>query len=327
MKTFASILEQYGLISEYASYTDKVMVHCPFHLDHTPSLSINFVFNNFRCFSCGVEGKAFDLIYALEQEIHGQGLSVIQLAIRASKIVKGVEEVDPLELERRMESVRAFREKHQSKEELESVYLFYKSLKKVDWETAWDDERAEYWHYLNHDRGLDCSTLNDFHVRLNVTSVNPICIPLIEQGMFKGYVSRRIDTGKVRKYKNNNGLDKANIVVGNLVESGYVVVVEGIVDAMMSHQNGYSNVACLLGCSSSQVQLEKVARYSDTIVWALDGDNAGDKGYAIAKQFYTTRYPNKKLVRFQFPDGKKDPGELTKKETEACMKKALSMTK
>lgn len=43
------------------SEKEQVLVHCPFHQDSTPSLSINTVAGLFNCFACGAVGNGFDL--------------------------------------------------------------------------------------------------------------------------------------------------------------------------------------------------------------------------------------------------------------------------
>lgn len=40
---------------------DQVLVHCPFHQDKTPSLSINTAAGLYNCFACGAAGNGFDL--------------------------------------------------------------------------------------------------------------------------------------------------------------------------------------------------------------------------------------------------------------------------
>lgn len=34
---------------------------CPFHDDHTPSLTFNIAKNTFRCYACGAHGGTIDL--------------------------------------------------------------------------------------------------------------------------------------------------------------------------------------------------------------------------------------------------------------------------
>jgi len=47
-------LKQFGKLRIKSDW-EKVL--CPFHDDHTPSLSINLVFGGFRCFVCDAHGK------------------------------------------------------------------------------------------------------------------------------------------------------------------------------------------------------------------------------------------------------------------------------
>jgi len=35
----------------------KVAVHCRYHIEHTPSMIMNFADNTFHCIGCGAEGS------------------------------------------------------------------------------------------------------------------------------------------------------------------------------------------------------------------------------------------------------------------------------
>lgn len=63
------ILKKLNLVQSYT--TGNVMCHCPFHKDHTPSLSVNVDKGIWNCFSCHRHGTLRSLFY----ELKGHGIN------------------------------------------------------------------------------------------------------------------------------------------------------------------------------------------------------------------------------------------------------------
>ena len=67
-----------------------------------------------------------------------------------------------------------------------------------------------------------------------------------------------------------------------------VVIVEGYLDVIALHQDGYPNVVSPMGTALSDHQLRRLKRYTRRIVLALDPDAAGDqatlRGLEVARQ-------------------------------------------
>jgi len=57
--------------------------------------------------------------------------------------------------------------------------------------------------------------------------------------------------------------------------SGCAVIVEGYMDAIAAHQNGYTNVVASMGTALTERQVQLLKRYARRIVLALDADAAG----------------------------------------------------
>ena len=72
-----------------------------------------------------------------------------------------------------------------------------------------------------------------------------------------------------------------------------IVVVEGFFDAMKLHQAGYERVVALMGSSLSKTQEEMLCRLCEVderIILFFDGDEAGRKGQADAKERLSRRF-------------------------------------
>ncbi len=60
-------------------------------------------------------------------------------------------------------------------------------------------------------------------------------------------------------------------------ERGFVVVVEGYMDALMAHQHGRKNVVASLGTALTEEQVRLIKRLSKNLILALDPDAAGNQ--------------------------------------------------
>lgn len=99
------------------------------------------------------------------------------------------------------------------------------------------------------------------------------------------------------------GLDKAKMAIKNEKQA---IFVEGQMDAITAHQEGYKNVIATSGTALTREQINLIKRYSDNIALAFDSDNAGqlavDRGAGEAMRAEM----NIKVI--EVPSGK-DPDE------------------
>jgi len=72
------------IISEYIPLTQKGRNYfgvCPFHQDHSPSMSVSKEKQLFKCFSCGIAGNVFKFVSEFEKINYYEAVSKV-----ASKI-------------------------------------------------------------------------------------------------------------------------------------------------------------------------------------------------------------------------------------------------
>ncbi|MBN8493287.1 MAG: DNA primase, partial [Burkholderiales bacterium] len=60
-----------------------------------------------------------------------------------------------------------------------------------------------------------------------------------------------------------------------LRSKGYALVVEGYMDVVALAQNGFANAVATLGTACTAEHVQKLFRFTDTVVFAFDGDAAG----------------------------------------------------
>lgn len=282
-----ALLDFYGVLrNPSVSGEWQIKVLCPFHADKNPSMQVSLRTGVFYCFACGEHGNLVDLIARLS------GINTLQAMQKIVSLTK-----DPNLLVRQNEDRETEDPYRDVKRYRKEAYIFFSSLPKPSWAII---KR----HYLNK-RGYRADTLVNWDVRINPASNYSVIIPIIDQGRFYGYISRRTD-GEEPKYLYSKGLPKRSILAGN-IRPGTVLVVEGILDAMMAYQNGYKNTCALLGWKCSKWQVRKLQKYASKVICGTDNDEAGERGYREL-----CRVLDVQVIRFPFVPGYKDIGEMPK---------------
>jgi DNA primase len=127
---------------------------------------------------------------------------------------------------------------------------------------------------------------------------NRIMFPIRdERGRMTGFGARIVNPDDVPKFLNSPQtviFDKGHILYGldrarkEIRTQDQSVIVEGYLDVIALHQEGFTNAVSPMGVALSEYQLRMLKRFSKRIVLALDADAAGDKatlrGLEVARQ-------------------------------------------
>jgi DNA primase len=148
-------------------------------------------------------------------------------------------------------------------------------------------------------------------------------VPLMDgTGNIIGFTGRIInDNHNAPKYLNTPQTllyDKSRHVFGlsqakeSIRSNDYVVIVEGNLDVVSSHQVGICQVVATAGTAMTEYHLKSLVRLSSHVRLAFDGDKAGlaatERAIPIAQNVGV------ELSIISMPDGAKDPDELIKKD-------------
>lgn len=285
-------------------------ITCPFHDDNRPSCHIDYESGTFYCFACGVSGDAFEFVKLAYPKLNG-----IKQLQRYFRILKS-KKVKPLKNDNFRASKKR-QDKLKNKQYYEDIsHDYYYGLKTLDWKK----EKGPEQQYLKA-RGFNSKTMNEFGVKLTVTSkAYPIIFPIFDMGNFAGYVCRTMNKNveKRAKYLYNTGFSR-NHTLGGYYKNEVVVLCEGYLDMIKLRQFGLTNVACIFGWKITSKQVDKLkAMGVKTIISALDTDLPGRKGTDYLKNFFN-------VIRFQFPNGIKDPGELTQELFDTAYKQTKQL--
>jgi len=293
----ALVLDYYGLLPDYVSSTN-FKIKCPFHAENVESLNVSIDNGIFYCFGCGAKGDFIDLISELEN------INRLKAMQKYYKITDDADKVDFSDLT----------EEKDTAELLKRAKNFYINLKDDAW--GGDDRYAKYM--TNH-RAFNPKTLEEAGVKINRSSEYPIVIPIYEQGVFKGYIVRRVDS-KEPKYLYNKGFMKKKTLAGNIMR-GIVLIVEGMTDLLRAIEFGFHNVAALLGWKISNHQYNILNRHAELVISALDNSERGHEGSQILEKKFKDRY-----IRFAYPfnDNIEDIADIKNKD---IFKHCLTRTK
>lgn len=304
-KELAKVLIYYGIINDVISSDFNII--CPFHEDINPSMRVSLDDGSYFCFGCGMKGNALDFVRNANPE-----LNELQCCVELERILNS-KEIKQLNVKYRK------KRRVQNKQALNEAKDYYYGLRSTDWNNIENEEQQKILDYMKQ-RGFNARALNVAQCKANYNIAYPFLFPLLDNGEFKGWVGRTTNkyVEKKRKYLYNDGFRKRNTLCGTYEQNKVVFICEGYFDYLSLKTKGHlKNVVAILGWHISDEQVKKLKdKGITTVVSALDNDKCGIKGTEYLKKFFN-------VVRFEFPEGVKDTGEMTEQQ----IKKALKRTR
>lgn len=284
---------------------------CPFHAEKTPSFTVNPKRGIFHCFGCGVGGDAFGFL--MRHDRLGFPEAVRALAERAGIPLPTTREP---ETDGKFEALRRI---------MALAAEFYSgSLWQPEGATARDylDKRGvdlevakrfglgyapEGWNALLTALGkqsvteaelaqaglvLPRQTGSGFYDRFRARLLFPIRDP---QGRVIAFGGRAL-AGEEPKYLNSpetplyvkgQTLYAFDVARAAIREKNRAIIVEGYLDCLMAHQNGFGETVAALGTAFTASQLGLLRRYTDEVLALFDADAAGQKASARLEEMLT----------------------------------------
>lgn len=307
-KELAKVLYFYGLIPDVETSEQKIV--CPFHNDLNPSMIVNLDKGKWFCFGCNRTGNAFDFVKGIEEKKQKNGIGLI---LRFFQIMRS-EKVEKLKYNPKIKT------KKESQELYDIAWDYYYGLSRIDWKNPEVEEAVEAKKYMQK-RGFNASTLNKAQAKVTYNKHYAIIFPMLDNGMFKGWVCRTTvkEIEQKRKYLYNGGFMRRNTLVGNYAGTQFVFVVEGYMDRLKFVQYGVENVVAILGWKMSREQQKKIEDSKiQYVISALDNDVCGKKGTDYLKKIFPER-----VIRWQYMKGIKDPGEMSKESFQKMYERTM----
>jgi DNA primase len=159
------------------------------------------------------------------------------------------------------------------------------------------------------------------------------------QGDVIGFGGRVLDRGEP-KYLNSPetpvfskgrelyGLFEARVAIR---QRGYALVVEGYMDVVALAQSGFCNAVATLGTACTPDHLQKLFRFTDSVVFSFDGDKAGRRAAGRALEASLPHASDTRTIRFLFLPAEHDPDsyvrEFGAEAFETCIAQAVPLSR
>jgi len=307
---------------------------CPFHGEKHPSFYVYPEQQSWHCFGCNSGGDVFSFIMKKQNIDFGEALR--QLAQRAgvvipSKFEPGAESGEKQRLYDINQAAAGYFHNLLLNSPAGKAALGYITKRGITEETVKQFQLGysqESWEGLKKyllerdytekemlDAGLiieaeDKKTHDRFR--------NKLMFPIFDvRGRVTGFGGRALDDS-LPKYINSPQtplFDKSSTLYGiNLAkdairEQGLVVIVEGYMDAITAHQNGFNNVVASMGTAITERQVNILKRLTHNLALALDADAAGEEATLRAVGYENTLDAEVRVIIM--PEGK-DPDDVIK---------------
>jgi DNA primase len=319
------------VISSYIPLTQKGKNYfgvCPFHEDHSPSMSVSSDKQIYKCFSCGATGNVFTFVENYLNISFAEAVSLIankaginiSSNILPKKIVKYKEEYDLMNF-----VMKYYQNNLNSSEGKKAViYLNERGLDEQvqkDFDIGLSLDKNTLYNLL-HKKEYSDKMLLDLGLIRNSdghnydTFQNRIVFPIHNiDGDVVGFTARCYLEELTPKYLNTKEtyIFKKGSILFNYHRSKdqirlnkEVIVVEGNMDAIRMYSNGFKNTIALMGTSLTKDQIAILKKTKAKVILMLDNDNAGETATFNVGNLLEESGIELKIVRLS---GVKDPDE------------------
>ena len=270
---------------------------CPFHNEKTPSFMVSRDKQIFHCFGCGEGGDIFTFVQKIENIDFPEALKIL-----AEKAGVKLKKIDPTLVSQKTKLMdichlaAEFFHKALTSSKEGQISRDYIAKRKLSPQTLADFKigyAPDSWDlllnllrkkgYKDNDIFLAGLVVKNDRGQLYDRFRQRLMFPIFDQhGNIVGFTGRILDASKENqggKYVNTPqtliynksliayGLDKAK---SEIKKQDLVVVVEGNMDVIASHQAGIKNVIASSGTALTLEQLKILQRYSNNLALAFD---------------------------------------------------------
>lgn len=325
---------------------------CPFHNEKSASFMVSPDKQIWHCFGCGKGGDIFTFVMDIEGITFVEALRLLASkagvklqALNPETSSKRNKSLDILELSAKYYNHILANEKigENARKYLSGRELSEKTIE--DWQLGYSIDSWDNLYNFLKKRGFNDEEI--FEAGMTTKKQNGqgyfdrfrgrIMFPISDvNGNVVAFTSRvspeKEATEKMGKYINSPQTviyDKSRILFGldkakqEIRQQDYAIVVEGQMDVITAHQNGFKNVIASSGTALTQEQLNLIKRYTKNIALAFDVDKAGELAAERAIKEAQKAEMNIKVI--EVPNGK-DPDDCIKNDIDGW-KKAIGEAK
>ena len=314
------------VISKYVNLTKKGKNYfgiCPFHDDHSPSMSVSPDKQIYTCFSCGASGNVFTFVADYEKISFYEAVRLlgekagIEVGGSITSDAKKDDYFDIYNIANKFYQNSLFTNLGKNAiEYLEKRNIDKETIKKFG--IGLSIQKVSLTDYLVNkkysiDKLIDCGITNDNGHDIFINRIMfPICDLNGNPVAFSGRIYNTRDTAKyvntkeTDKFKKGKILYNYHIAKEQLKKNDSIIIMEGQMDVIRASTIGINNCIATMGTALTKDHKNIIRNMANTIILCFDGDAAGEKATISAIELLEDTDTNIKIVRL--PDNM-DPDE------------------
>ena len=320
------------IISSYIPLTQKGKNYfgvCPFHEDHSPSMSVSEEKQIYKCFSCGAAGNVFTFVSEYENVKFLEAVKIVAdkcgipfhgtITKERPKVNKEEYEIMSLALKFYQNNLQSTEGKA-AKEYLKKRALDETVIKEFDLGLALGGNVSLNKLLLSKKYSTDTliklGLVNEHDGYINDIFKYRVMFPIHDlDGNVVGFTGRIYENNDQAKYINSKEsviFKKGQILFNyhraksEIKRKKEVILVEGNMDAIRMYSSGIKNVLALMGTSLTKEQVSIIKSLRANIILMFDNDNAGEIATYQNGTILEEAGLNPQIVRISGP---KDPDE------------------
>lgn len=319
------------VVSRYVNLTKagkNYLGVCPFHDDHSPSMSVSPEKQIYTCFSCGASGNVFTFVSDFEKISFTEAVKLlgekagINISGNIKESIKRDDYYDIYDLASKFyqNSLNTSLGKN-AIEYLENRHLDKETIKKFG--IGLSVQKVSLTEYLTNkkyttERLIDIGLTNDNGKDIFVSRIMfPIWDLSGNVVAFSGRIyntkdnSKYINTKETDKFKKGKILYNYHIAKEHLKKNDTIIIMEGQMDVIRASTVGINNCIATMGTALTNDHKLALKNMAKNIILCFDGDSAGEKATNNAIELLENTGVNIKVVRLP---NKMDPDEYILKE-------------
>lgn len=320
------------VVSRYVNLTKKGKNYigvCPFHDDHSPSMSVSPEKQIFTCFSCGATGNVFTFVSDFEKISFSDAVRLLGekagISIGNNTYIGNSKRDEYFDI---YDNANKFYQ-NSLFTNLGKNAIQYLKNRNIDRDTikkfgiGLSVQKLSLTDYLKNknysiDKLIDVGLTND---NGNDIFINRIMFPIYDLAgnpvAFSGRIyntkdtSKYINTKETDKFKKGKILYNYHIAKEHLKKNDSVIIMEGQMDVIRTSTIGVNNCIATMGTALTRDHKSIIKNMTNNIVLCFDGDSAGEKATISAIELLEDTGIDIKIVRLP---NDMDPDEYIIKE-------------
>jgi len=329
------------VISSYIPLTKKGRNYfglCPFHDDHTPSLSVSSEKQIYKCFVCGESGNVFNFVMNYEHITFPDAVEKlantigIDIGIKEKHIDKNQKYYEIMDVANKyFQNNLLSKDGLRAREYLINRHLDNEIINEFGIGLSLNKKDNLTNLLINKGHSLEELNLIDISNTNHDTYINRIIFPLHNKdGKVIGFSGRIYDNSNLNKYQNTKetpifkkreNLYNYHRAREEVRKMKSVIVMEGFMAVIRAYTIGVRNVVATMGTALSNEQASLIKKLSPNIYLCYDGDDAGMKATLSSGEVFTKMNCNVLVIPLS---DKLDPDDYIIKNGEESFKNLIS---